>query len=267
VTATHAALVSGGMDSAVAADVAVRWGSADLLVYLDTATGLKANRRYVERLARWMGCQLWTLRTQESYVEQVRKHGFPGSANHGTQYRKLKERQIQRLAARVDELHCWTGVRSLESDRRMRTVEPESEQTGGRWTWHAPIASWTKQDCRDHIRRFEIPCNDLWDDLGRSGDCYCGCFAAPEEKIDTLAAGCPGRVAYLDALEQQADHGDERDLWGHGGASRAEVRETRLDESQMTLCSMCGLATDGGTETRQHSETDSQAEPEGTDGR
>jgi len=71
-TETHAALVSGGMDSTVAADVSVRWGDADLLVYLDTGTGLEANRRYVERLADWMGVQLWTMRTHESYADDAR---------------------------------------------------------------------------------------------------------------------------------------------------------------------------------------------------
>jgi len=245
-TATHAALVSGGMDSAVAADVSVRWGDADLLVYLDTGTDLSRNRRYVERLAGWMDVQLWTLRTQESYAEIVKEHGFPGPSRHGLMYRKLKERPIQRLAARVDELHCWTGVRRRESDRRMRTVDAEAESDGGRWTWHAPIADWTGADCRQYIRRYEVPCNPLWDDLGRSGDCYCGCFASPDEKIDTLAAGCPGRVAWLDALEQQAAHGDERDCWANGGLTRAEVRAERLDDDQMTLCSTCGLRADGG---------------------
>lgn len=246
-TTTHVALVSGGMDSTVAADVAVRWGPADILVYLDTGTGAEKNRRYVQRLASWMGVQLWTLRTNESYTEQVREEGFPGSAIHGMQYNKLKERQLCRLAARVDELHCWTGVRALESERRMANVEPESERAGGRWTWHAPIAEWTKQDCINHIRRYEIPCSDLWDDpFSRSGDCFCGCFASPEEKLDTLAAGCDDVVRYLDALEQQANHGDERDLWANGGASREEIREARLDEDQLTLCSTCGIATDGG---------------------
>jgi 3'-phosphoadenosine 5'-phosphosulfate sulfotransferase (PAPS reductase)/FAD synthetase len=245
-TETHAALVSGGMDSTVAADVAVRWGDADLLVYLDTGTGLRKNRRYVERLADWMGVQLWTLRTQESYIEQFREEGAPGSAIHGMMYRKLKERQIQRLAARVDELHCWTGVRRRESERRMTTVEPEGSAAGERWFWHAPIADWTEPDCRRYVRRYELPCSPLWDDLGRSGDCYCGCFASPEEKIDTLAAGCPGRVAWLDALEQQADHGDERDRWANGGLTRAEVRAERVDEGQMTLCSTCGVRAGGG---------------------
>lgn len=248
---TDVALVSGGMDSTVAADVAVRWGDADRLVYLDTGTGLERNRRYIERLADWMGVQLWTWRTHESFAEQVLEDGFPGSAIHGQMYRKLKERQIQEAAARLEELHLWTGVRYRESQRRMANVEPESEARDGRWYWHAPIATWSKEECREHIRRYEIPCSPLWDDLGRSGDCYCGCFGDPNEKIDTLAAGGEGRVAWLEALEDLADHGDETDRWAWSGLTPNEQRAARVDDEQMLLCSSCGLdtsalKTDGG---------------------
>jgi 3'-phosphoadenosine 5'-phosphosulfate sulfotransferase (PAPS reductase)/FAD synthetase len=230
------------MDSTVAADVSVRWGDADLLVYLDTGTGLEKNRRYCERLADWMGVQLWTLRTNESYIEMVRENGFPGVSQHQIAYRKLKERQISRLAGRVNELHCWTGVRRQESENRMSNVEPEAEADKGRWIWHAPLADWSKQECRNHIKRYEIPSNPIWEDLNRSGDCYCGSFAEPLEKVDTLAAGCPGRVAWLEALEQQSDKGDERDCWAHDGMSKNEIRaERNTDDEQMTLCSTCGL--------------------------
>jgi len=195
-----------------------------------------------------MGVQLWTMRTQESYIAQVLNHGFPGSTRrqHNMMYRKLKERPIQRLAARVDELHLWTGVRRQESKRRMETVEIEGSAAGDRWFWHAPIAEWSKHDCRRYIRRYELPCNELWDTLGRSGDCYCGAYATPEEKIDTLAAGYEGRVAYLDALKKLADHGNERDRWAHGALSQPEKRAERLADDQMTLCSSCGLRADGG---------------------
>lgn len=250
---TDVALVSGGMDSTVAADVAVRYGPADLLVYLDTGTGLERNRRYLERLADWMGVQLWTLRTHESFAEIVREHGFPGPSRHSIMYRRLKERPLQKLSYRLGgELHCWTGVRRQESDRRMRTVEAEAEHEGEKWVWHAPLATWSKTDCRQYIRRFEVPCNPLWDDLGRSGDCYCGCFGNPEEKIDTLAAGESGRVAWLDALEQQSQRGDETGRWAWGALSDVEKRAERVDGDQALLCSDCGVdypvRTDGGSE-------------------
>jgi 3'-phosphoadenosine 5'-phosphosulfate sulfotransferase (PAPS reductase)/FAD synthetase len=231
------------MDSTVAADVAVRWGDADLLVYLDTGTGLSKNLRYVQRLSDWMGVQLWTLRTHESYIEKVRDIGFPGAGLHGIMYRNLKERQISKLAGRVDDLHCWTGARRQESDNRMAVVDAHETAAGGRWTWHSPILDWSKQDCRDYIKRYEIPCSPLWEDLQRSGDCYCGCYGSPEEKLSTLAAGCDGRVAWLEALEQQSTQGDEKDVWAHSALSDPAVRAERVKDSddQMTLCSHCGL--------------------------
>jgi Asparagine synthase. len=78
---THAvrvAMVSGGMDSTVAARVATQQEEIDLLAYLDTGTGLDENREYVETLADHLGLQLWTLRTHEQYEDRVKENGFPG---------------------------------------------------------------------------------------------------------------------------------------------------------------------------------------------
>ncbi len=247
---THVALCSGGMDSTVATHAAVRFGPADLVVHLDTGTGLDENEQYVRRLAREIGAQPWTLGTHEDYETIVAEHGFPGPSRHGIIYRRLKERQIQKLAATVDELHCWTGVRSLESDRRMRTVEPEGDHDGGRWYWHAPIHDWTKDDCRRYIDRFDLPRNPLWDTLGRSGDCFCGCFGSREELLDLRAAECDYHAEWLEELEGSVEIGDETGRWAWASMSHSEQRAERVDEDQMRLCSTCGdgqvPATDGG---------------------
>jgi len=247
----HVALVSGGMDSTVAAHVAVRWGPADLLVYLDTGTGLDDNREYVEQLADTLGVQLWTLRTKVSYEDRVDQHGFPGPSQHSRMYRSLKERQIGRLATlssgrgNKSDLHLYTGVRRQESQRRMANVEPD--QDGPRWTWHAPIHDWSKAECRQYVDQFDLPRNPLWDDLGRSGDCFCGCFASPEEKLDLEAAGQIEHADWLRNLESKSDHDDERGVWGWGELSKAEIRAERVGDDQMTLCSTCGVTLpDGG---------------------
>ena len=235
------------MDSTVAAHIAVRWGPADLLAYLDTGTGLDANREYVEELADRLGVQLWTLRTHESYEERVRDHGFPGPSRHSIMYRSLKERQIQKLATvSGDDLHLWTGVRRLESRRRMGSVEPI--QDGPRWTWHAPIHDWNSSDCREYIKTFDLPHNPLWSTLGRSGDCFCGCFGSPEELIDLEAAGCVDHADWLRSLEESVDTEDETGRWAWGALSRVEQRAERIDSDQLTLCSTCGVAPrfDGG---------------------
>lgn len=252
-TTTHVALASGGMDSAVAAHVAVRWGPADILVYLDTRTGLEANREYVEELADHLGVQCWTLRTHEQYEEAVREHGFPGPSRHSIMYRRLKERQIQKLAAvSGGELHCWTGVRAAESDRRFRHVEPQSTHDGGRWYWHAPIHDWTKDDCERYLDEFGLPRNDLWTALGRSGDCYCGAFGNRMELLD-LDAIDADRAEWLRNLEAEVEDDEGRDEWAWHD-DRKHVADAIEDDDQPMLCSSCAVAYPDG---RQNSETDS----------
>lgn len=256
---THVALVSGGMDSTVAAHVAVEKHGVDLLAYLDTGTGLDENREYIEELADTLGIQIWTLRTHESYEEKVREHGFPGPSRHAMMYSSLKERQIGKLATVANgrgndsRLHLWTGVRRQESRRRMAHVE--AVQEAERWTWHAPIHDWSKQECRDYVDEHDLPRNELWDTLGRSGDCFCGCFGSPLEKLDLRAAGCEHHAEWIESLEDSVDVSDETSRWAWGAMSDAEQRAVRADEddAQMLLCSTCGadyptVEADGGVD-------------------
>lgn len=251
---THVGLVSGGLDSSVAAREAVEEHGVDLLAYLDTGTGLETNREYIEELADHLGVQLWTLRTHEDYGETVQEHGFPGPGRHGMMYTSLKERQLGKLATvsngrgNESRLHLWTGVRQQESQRRMGNVEPVQEAE--RWTWHAPIHDWTKQMCLDYVDENDLPRNDLWNTLGRSGDCFCGCFGSPEEKLDLRAAGEDHHAEWIEHLEETVDVDDETGRWAWGAMSETEQRAIRAEGRDMTLCSTCAPAypmkTDGG---------------------
>lgn len=238
----HVALVSGGMDSTVAAAHATKLApKIDLMAYLDTGTGLRENREYIENLADRLGLQLWTLRTHERYAEKVKENGFPGPSRHGIYYNFLKERQIGKLATVTGgkELVLWTGVRSDESQRRMRNVE--GVQPADRWTWVAAIHDWTKQDCRKYLAENDLPRNPLWDTLGRSGDCFCGCFGSPEEKLDLRAVGADYHADWIESLEADVNTGDETEVWAWGALSEKERRATRAekDAAQMMLCSTC----------------------------
>jgi len=241
----HVALVSGGMDSTVASAVAVdRAPKIDYLAYLDTGTGLDENRDYVVELAHALDQYPMVLPTPESYEAKVREHGFPGPSRHQMMYASLKERQISKLATLVGQqqnLVLWTGVRSDESQRRMAHVSEVQE--GSRWTWVAPIHDWTKQDCQDFLdERDDLPRNDLWETLGRSGDCFCGCFGSPEEKLDLRAAGCEYHAEWIEELEMSVETGDETEVWAWGALSDTERRGVRADrdDAQMLLCSDCG---------------------------
>jgi len=242
---THVALISGGQDSAVAAHVSMRFGPCDVLMYLDTGTGLKRNERYVERFADKFGWHLIKWRTPENYEELVKKYGFPGPSKHAWFYQYLKERQIGKLATIGDEVHYWTGVHKAESDNRMANVEEMAEDQSGRWYWHAPCANWTATDFRRYFDRFNLPVNPLWHTLGRSGDCYCGAYGNRMELIDLDALGCE-RSDWIRDIESDLDtetagfDDPERSKWGwHDDQPSAWAIE---DDAQMTLCSHCGTS-------------------------
>lgn len=241
----HVALVSGGMDSTVAAAVSKDVApTVDVLAYLDTGTGLDSNREYVEDLGDALGLPVWTLRTPESYAERVRENGYPGPSRHGIMYRTLKERQLSKLAKGRDDLVLWTGVRSHESERRMANVE--GIQEADRWTWVAPIHDWTKQDCRAFLDQRDLPENDLWNTLGRSGDFFCGCYGSREELLDLEALGFDDHADWLRNLDTKTD--DETALWAWASLSENEQRAARVDDDQMALCSTCAVP-DGGEPT------------------
>ena len=136
----------------------------------------------------------------------------------------------------------------------MANVEPDQE--GPRWTWHAPIHDWSKAECREYVDQFDLPRNPLWDDLGRSGDCFCGCFASPEEKLDLEAAGQIEHADWLRNLESKSDHDDEYGVWGWGKLSKAEIRAERVGDDQMTLCSTCGVTLPDGGQRAENEDPD-----------
>jgi 3'-phosphoadenosine 5'-phosphosulfate sulfotransferase (PAPS reductase)/FAD synthetase len=242
----------------------MRFGPCDEVVYLDTGTGVPENRDYVRDLCDRFGWSFRAMETPESYEELVLEHGFPGPSRHFIMYQRLKERQLCTLAAETNGyLHLWTGIRRFESDRRMRHVEPETERGNGRWYWRAPLCEWIDREPAEYIETFDLPENPLWDTLGRSGDCFCGCYGSPEELIDLRAVGADDLADDLRSLEEQArdaGHTDEKFRWAWGGMTDAEQRAERAEGRDMTLCSACGggypTATDGGQNGSQAGDGD-----------
>lgn len=233
----HVALFSGGQNSAVATHAAMRFGPCEAVVYLDTGTGSRRNREYIERFADEYNWHLITWRTPENYDELVRKYGFPGPSKHMWFYRYLKERQVRKFAGFVDELHCWTGVFRAESSNRMQRVVERDDDGSGQWVWHAPLADWESEDFRRYLDRFNLPRNPLWRTIGRSGDCYCGAYANRMELIDAEACGCGDVVDNIRGIESDIDRDDPRDEWAwHDDEPSAWAIE---NPDQMSLCGYC----------------------------
>jgi len=253
-TERHVSLCSGGTDSVAATHYALTNGLADEVVFLNTRTAPEdahsAIDATIEWLESWTDAHGWPFSVSaapQSFAEITAEHGAPGPRNHFLMYRRLKDRAIDAVRRATDgELHCWTGIRRWESDTRMRVAESDGERGDGRWFWHAPIVDWTDADVREYLSEHDLEPAPVVDAIGRSADCWCGCFGDRTELVDLEAAGFAAHADWLRNLPTPDDAPRERQHWaGYNWDKSDWAGEDRM---QTTLCSHCGARKEGAAD-------------------
>lgn len=190
-------LFSGGHDSTVVAHRCRDW--YDELAFIDTGTAAPGVREFVESFAANIGKPLRVLEAHDAYRLMVlgggarpsdgKPHvglGFPGPAQHGRAYTRLKERQLDRLRNDLKRGHhrnarvlFVTGVRRAESARRSKRMHVT--KIGGT-VFCNPLIDWDGLDMREYRREHNLPESDVAALIHRSGECNCGCYAQPGER-------------------------------------------------------------------------------------
>jgi len=240
----HVALCSGGTDSVAATHAAMTFGPAEEVVFIDTGTGpddaTSAIDATVAWLREWCDDNGWPFRvveTPDDFSEWVADRGYPGPGIHRIAYIKLKDHAIDKLRKEVDgELHCWTGIRRAESDNRM-TVAEQDERGDARWFWRKPLVHFSDERLQDYLDRFGLEPASVVDEIGRSADCWCGCFGDRAELLDLAAAGFEAHAEWLEGLDTPEGCPREQARWA--GYNWAKHDFADADDRQMTLCSSC----------------------------
>ena len=251
--ATDFALFSGGNDSIASTHYSYEHYDIDYTVYLDTNTGIPENKEYVKEVCQEYGWDLAILSSPVTLKEFAlgtdtrQPLGFPGPAVHSWAFQYLKERQLAAIATHTDnEPRYYTGVRSEESERRMRNVQGES-QKAERWVWVSPIHDWSDEQTDQYRQEHELPRNPVNEKIGRSGDCYCGAYANRDTELIELEAHYPDHYEWLTDLESEVQDEIGADephcYWGFGSMSDKELRGkiAENDDKQMMLCSSCDV--------------------------
>jgi 3'-phosphoadenosine 5'-phosphosulfate sulfotransferase (PAPS reductase)/FAD synthetase len=215
-------LFSGGGDSQVLAHRCR--DHYDELVFLDTTTALPGVVEFVEEFAAFVGKPLRLMRHDgDAYRNMVlgegedkervpnwRPLGFPGPAQHGRAYNRLKECLVEQLLRetkvghkRSDRVLFLTGVRRAESARRAKRLAVTRK---GGSVFANPLIDWDNREMADYRRQHEFPVSDITALLHRSGECNCGAFAALGER-EMIAALWPDwfeeRIASLEREAQE----------------------------------------------------------------
>lgn len=253
------ALFSGGHDSLVATHIAAQHPRFSGVVHIRTGIGIKETPRFVYETCKRFG---WPLRmyrplARDRYESFVMQHGFPGPAQHGRMYQRLKERSLDRHVQSVktrwnDRIVLVTGCRLAESRRRMGHVEPV--QRVKTKVWIAPTLRWETADQHDYMAAHGLPRNPVKDTLCMSGECLCGAFAEPGELQD-IALWYPQAADEIRAIEERvAAAGVRACRWGHRPPAACEP----VDEAQLaigggigTMCWTCDAKREAREDARR----------------
>ena len=242
------ALFSGGNDSLVSTHYCMENDLCDVVLHLDTGTGIDENLEFVRETCEQFGWPLEVRETTTSLKEFALEYGFPKASSHSWAYRYFKEHTIDQFTTELacDHPRFYTGVWQGESDRRMRTVEAkEQESYHGRWTWIAPCLDWTESDFLEYREEHDLPKNPVAENVCRSGECYCGAYANRVEELSVLQAEYPDHAEWLLEVEEevQEEIGTEEDYcwWGASGMPADELQELMEDaeNSPLMLCVDC----------------------------
>jgi 3'-phosphoadenosine 5'-phosphosulfate sulfotransferase (PAPS reductase)/FAD synthetase len=243
-------LFSGGNDSLVTAHRCR--DHYDDLVFVDTGTAVPGVREFVGHAADWLEKPLRVLSQDfDAYRLLVvggtdwkgrewHALGFPGPAQHGRAYNRLKERPLEGLLRgtkecqpRTARVMALTGIRRAESARRKHR-EPINRK--GSMVFVNPLIDWTAADMRDYRGDYDLPESEVAALLHRSGECNCGCFATEGEREMLKSLWPEWFSERIESLEREAEgKGLPCARWG------VRCESDKVEVPAGVLCSGCEL--------------------------
>lgn len=208
-------MFSGGHDSLVATHIAKQHPRFSFALHINTGIGIEETRVFVRETCKEWGIELREYKAAETlsakgkpdpqvFEDIVTEYGFPDAGAHDKMYIRLKERPLRQAIrelerTRKNKTMLVTGVRSQESVRRTRHVEPTQIWEGTK-IWVAPIWQFSKFDVNSYIRTHELRKNPVVEHLHMSGECLCGAYAHKGEK-EEIRIFYPKVARMLDLLE------------------------------------------------------------------
>lgn len=160
---------SGGKDSLVALDLAVRVGIQNV-VFVDTTIEFEETKEYVNAISDFYGIKVDVVKAPKDFFNLAGKIGFP-SRRFRWCCEVFKFAPLMTYARKKDIDAYVTGLRSDESARRSRYELIDTNPVMP-ITQINPLLEWTENDVWQYIKKYKLPINKLYNHFGRIG-CWC----------------------------------------------------------------------------------------------
>ena len=240
------ALISGGIDSLTAYQVAKRAGVVvDAILHIRTRTGIPETSTWVRWFALREDVRYIEADAGDAFERRVRDKGFYGIGNqaHSFAYHQLKHGPLRhaiswhiRRNLHKRRILLINGARMHESATRKRK-HPDPVRVSGANIWVSPIHGWNAAIRHDMLATVEAPINPVTKLHCRSGECFCGTTQKQAQRTEA-AYWYPVWGQWMDALDRhtQEVHGYG---WGMAMPGQLTGQPLHLRSPARVLCGSC----------------------------
>lgn len=200
----RAVLFSGGDDSLALTHYVMEQRNADFVIHLATNSAIPENIDYVRETCKEHGWPYAIISSPMPLDIFAYRYGFCGPSAHSLAYNAFKGRQLGYFYRQRDGgVKLFSGVRRLESERRMKNIEAEVEYAdvsdGSNFSgwWLSPLYDKSDDWVEAYREKHDLRQNPVSAKIHRSGDCQCLAYGNRTEELIMIEAEYPDFAEWL----------------------------------------------------------------------
>ena len=200
---------SGGKDSGVVLDQAIKKDIVDGVFFINTNTGVRMTQEFIEDRCKEIGLKLYIREPAPHpfvFVAYCLYAGFPGPSLHNAIMKYLKYYPMLKFVTepefRGKNLALLGGIRKYESDRRkLNYAYPICDDSNKIWFVN-PIFYEKTEDIYKYYIENDVKISPVYKEYPSSLECGCGSFAGGKSEMDAIRKLDPLRAEMFEWLEE-----------------------------------------------------------------
>lgn len=206
---TFIVATSGGKDSGVVLDLAIKKDVCDAVFFIRTNTGVQITQDFVEDRCQELGIKLFIREPAPHpyvYVAFVMYAGFPDFKLHNAIMKYLKYYPMLKFVSeprfKRKNLALLGGIRKFESERRkLNYPHPISDDSGKIWFVNPIFYEKTENVYKYYIEN-DVKISPVYKIYPSSLECGCGSYAGGKSEMEAIRKLDPNRAEFFEDLTE-----------------------------------------------------------------